>query len=93
MIYRNGGGKRPRLSATRRHARQALFEAVEARVLLCALHDEGGAGVHITFIDGINAPVELHVDLNEPTGMVGPTTAITSDASTNLFNPILRITF
>jgi hypothetical protein len=89
VIYRNdGGGKRPRLSATR-HARRrrVLFEAVEARLLLCALHDEGGQGVHITFIDGINTPVELHVDPNEPTGMVGPTGDLQSQ-NTNLFNPI-----
>jgi len=88
VIYRIGGKKRPRPVVATQNACRPLLEAFEARILLCALHDEGGEGVHITFIDGLNAPVELHVDPDEPTGMVGPTTADLQSQQTDLFTPI-----
>lgn len=86
MTYPPGGKKRPRPPATR-NARRILIEAVEARVLLCALHENGGSSVHITFRDGSATPLDLHFSPIEPAGIVGPTANIQSQ-TTALFTPI-----
>ena len=77
-------GRKPLRLRTRRRTTRVLFEAVERRVMLCALHENGGHSVHIAFYDGTDAPLDLSVDPVESMAAVGPTLT----PSPALFSPI-----